>query len=484
MNKNLGQVYTKKSIADFMVNLFDLNEGKILDPCFGTGVFIKSLSQQKKYYITGIEIDKELFNSFDNEDNCNIQLENCDFLSYEPNCLYDGVIMNPPYIRHELINNLKEYGVSKESLRSNKLYTKLPANANMYMYFITKAIKVVKNEGQIVIIFPLTWMKAKSGNSFKKVINENCNIEKIIYVNGYPFEKEALVDVIILKIVKTKRKIKTSEETIEVNGDSIKRISSSDILESQYHESNFVKYAEIRRGLTTGHNRLFINPNIDNKNNIYSIISSPKAISGFTTKNAQEDKVLVVYKNDNLSEEVQKYLKKNELEILASRKPKTLYEKISNGDAKWYLLNTFDCKGIIFGYIVRDNMKFILNNKDCLIRDNFYVIKPKINNLLLFAMLNNYYIFYQLENKGKKYGAGLLKLQKYDLEELVLPNIELFSEKEIETLIELANKLIVTSDVHYIDKITMLLSNHEYIQYNDIKSMYFEKKKKRLGDLS
>lgn len=42
----LGQIFTNKYIANFMVSLFDLKKGaKILDPCFGTGVFLGALKK-------------------------------------------------------------------------------------------------------------------------------------------------------------------------------------------------------------------------------------------------------------------------------------------------------------------------------------------------------------------------------------------------------------------------------------------------------
>ena len=68
-------------------------------------------------------------------------------------------------------------------------------------------------------------------------------------------------------------------------------------------------------------------------------------------------------------------------------------------------------------------MKFVMNETSAFARDNFYVIKPKVDKWVLFALLNNYYTYYQLELSGKRYGAGLLKLQRYDIEELTFAGI-------------------------------------------------------------
>ena len=47
---DLGQVFTKKSVAQFMISLCEIRpDDYILDPCFGAGVFIEEL--YKKGYI-------------------------------------------------------------------------------------------------------------------------------------------------------------------------------------------------------------------------------------------------------------------------------------------------------------------------------------------------------------------------------------------------------------------------------------------------
>ena len=48
--------------------------------------------------------------------------------------------MNPPYIRQEKIDDLARLGITKEKLRKDKIYEPLPSTANMYMYFIFKAL--------------------------------------------------------------------------------------------------------------------------------------------------------------------------------------------------------------------------------------------------------------------------------------------------------------------------------------------------------
>ena len=87
-------------------------------------------------------------------------------------------------------------------------------------------------------------------------------------------------------------------------------------------------------------------------------------------------------------------------------------------------------------------------------------------------MLNNYYTYYQLECSGKKYGAGLLKLQQYDLENLRFPDLNSLSGKDINDLKNLAMKLIATGSRSIISEITQVLSRYSDISFEEISAEY------------
>lgn len=118
-----------------------------------------------------------------------------------------------------------------------------------------------------------------------------------------------------------------------------------------------------------------------------------------------------------------------------------------------------------------------------MIRDNFYVLYPEIDKWVCFALLNNLYTFYQLECAGKKYGAGLLKIQRYDIENLHFPNIKTFSAVDIDELKKLGKKLAKTSDRKIIEDITHLLSHYADVSYERISAEYNDIVKNRLENV-
>ncbi|MDD3403641.1 MAG: N-6 DNA methylase [Hespellia sp.] len=479
---DLGQVFTNRNVAKYMVSMFELEKNAlILDPCFGAGAFLTASMLQGFTNVEGYEIDKELYKIVKMKFP-KLNLYNNDFLEAPNTKKYDGIIMNPPYIRQEKINDLKILGITKTKLRKNKIYEQLPSTANMYMYFIFKALDLLKDDGELVVIFPSSWMDARSGKIFQKALNSCATIIKQVHISGEVFEKSALVEVVILKLKKTSVRCKSEIVFLQTRDDSMCEVIKMADYEDLEFEIPFSKYASVRRGLTTGYNAMYINPIFkkeDSKKYLVSIISSPKSIVGYGTKGADVDNLLYIQDSENIPSEVKKHIKKWEKVIRNTKTPKTLYKRMQKND-NWYKINLVDGKGIVFSYFVRNDMKFIMNNLGCLIRDNFYIIIPRVDEYLMMALLNNYFTYYQLEKSGKKYGAGLLKLQRYDIEALKFPDIRLFSSDDKVELVNFAKDLVDTGNKDNIIKITEIMAKYSGESLEMIKNMYEKIRKFRL----
>lgn len=89
-----GQYFTPDIVAEFMVNLATINNnGDILEPCCGEGVFIKKLLDKGFKNITALEIDNTLSNI------SSVEVIYSSFVSENIEQKYDLIIGNPPYIR-------------------------------------------------------------------------------------------------------------------------------------------------------------------------------------------------------------------------------------------------------------------------------------------------------------------------------------------------------------------------------------------------
>lgn len=446
-NKVLGTVYTKYIVADYMVSLFTLKkECSILDPCFGKGVFINALLKRGYHNISGCEFDINSFNFTKKIFGSYVKLFKGDFLFFDDNVKFDGIIMNPPYIRQEKIDS-DSSKKSKTLLLKQNIYRGLSSKSNYYMYFIIKALNLLRSGGELIIICPNNWIKSVTGKTFLNNVEKLGKIVKIISVYGEPFELNVLVDVDIFVIKKTNQTEECVYKNLYIYQDTVQETDKGLCRYINPFSISFLNYAECRRGLTTGMNSMFINPSIpeDRLNRMPDIISSPKNIKGYNTKNSHRDKLFIFNENDKVSTDYVDYMGKK---ILENKKPMSIYKKILKDPytMEWSKLELLQPGSIIFSYIIRHNIKFIFNDCNYQVRDNFYIIYPIIDKYLLFSLLNNYFIYVQLEKLGKRYGNGLLKIQLYDLKKLKLPNIESLSTADKNELIALGHSLANGTD--------------------------------------
>ena len=476
---DLGQVFTDNAVADFMASLLSVRpSARILDPCFGKGVFIDACLRRGYKNITGCEIDPALY-SYVEKKYPGIDLICGDFLKADPALRYDAVIMNPPYIRQEKIDDLKPLGITKSSVRKDPVFGGLPGAANMYMYFIVKALSLLEQGGEMVAIFPVSWQNAKSGREFEKLMRFLGDVERHIRISGKIFETAEMVEVVILKMRRSDSPggLRESIEYARLADGRVTVSHSAPDEGGLDMPVEFSAYADIRRGLTTGCNGIFINPPVPESDTV-PIISGPKCVTGYSTENAAKDRLLKI--TGSASEETAAYLTSCAESIKDQKRPRTLYDKIAAGK-KWYELQPPDGAGIIFSYFVRSGMKFIMNASGDAVRDNFYIIYPKIDRLLMFALLNNYYTYYQLERCGKRHGAGLLKLQRYDLEQLCFPDVSGFKEDDKKTLIKLSKKMISTGK-NMSEEITGAISGYAPWSFERISGAYKNLRKSRLEE--
>ena len=463
-----------------MVRLFSL-EGKahVLDPCFGHGVFIQSLLDNTGYVIDGIEIDKDSVLQFENHFPERCLLKNCDFFDVEER--YDGIIMNPPYVRQEEINDLQPLGVSKQKLQSSCGLMTISSKANLYMYFILRSIILLRDGGEMIAIFPNSWTNTPVGKQFIGQVSLHGSVTDFINVEGEAFEGSPMVDVCILKFVKGGVG-GTSYRLMRISPSGDYSIMTMDS-QGENKKIGLVKLssvARVRRGITTGFNRFFINPSLFSRDHMVDILSSPKDLTGYSTNHCKKDTLLAIKCGDKLNDEETAYLESCANTILKGGKPQTLKSLIEKGQP-WYYIAIPEVSQIIFSYIVRNNLKFILNEGKCNVRDNFYMITSTCHPLLMLALLNNFHVFRQLEQCGKSYGKGVLKLQTYDVADIKIPAPSTLSQEDRDGLIRLSGELVKTSDENIIDTISDILN--PYYGGTDDKVAFLKMKSKRLANI-
>ena len=110
---------------------------------------------------------------------------------------FDVVIGNPPYVRQELLGELKSY--------FQKHYRVYHGTADLYAYFIEKSISLLKQEGLFGIIVANKWIRAKFGIPLREWMKQQ-RILEIIDFGDLPVFKNATTYPCILMTLKDKPK--------------------------------------------------------------------------------------------------------------------------------------------------------------------------------------------------------------------------------------------------------------------------------------
>lgn len=506
VRESLGQVETPKWVADLMAYL-SIKSGneKILDPCFGNGVFLQasydrleSLSGAKPDdilgLIHGVEVDPFSFARGLNEFLSHVGVMDSpgnfllgdifDFAKKD----FDVVIMNPPYVRQEKLSEANGSRTDKEVMIKKALdgssASDVSARSNLYSYFIIHLTKHIRENGRVAAIIPKVWLDSKYGQSLQKFLLENYDVEYILDFDTDTFTGVIVEDcVLILKRGATPGattrfahiKKKSGPEKIEAllnkkrsfENETIRSVAvDRRTLSGDHKWGKFLHaspdmislllckglvrlgdVADIVRGTTTLWNDFFMFDEQKAKRFgiedrfLTKILSSPKDIVGYATDRWATPSMML---------NMEKIHKGNE-SISFSRylksagdldAPLSVRTLIKNDPVGWYAHSKPKSGPIIFSYIIRRMKNFVLNSGGYAIRDNFYIITPKKDDpLVLFGILNSSLVKMLLELSGRRYGNGLLKIQAYELADLNVPDLSTMTDRQKSDIRKLAERL-------------------------------------------
>jgi adenine-specific DNA-methyltransferase len=180
--KENGIYFTPQSIIRRMVKRIKHWDGKgrihsILEPSCGSGEFLNILD--KEYtgaHIVGIELNKTIFERLDIGSYQNVKdIKNMDFLDVDnvgdldigDSGGFDLIIGNPPYF------------VMKSSLVPAIYKQHLTGRPNIFVLFILKSLKLLRVNGIMAFVLPLSFMNCLYYDKVRKLINETCTIISI-----------------------------------------------------------------------------------------------------------------------------------------------------------------------------------------------------------------------------------------------------------------------------------------------------------------
>ncbi len=209
--------------TDFYDNQLDFGEEKKIKP-FNWQMAFPEVFKPRKTNINP-ELKQQYKRVFDrateNERRAKELVEKLGGVFEEPEVLYevpggfDVVIGNPPYVRQELLGNLKSY-----YLQNYRVYHGM---ADLYSYFIERSMQLLRPEGLYGVIVANKWMRANYGEPLRKWLKTQ-NVKEIIDFGDLPVFEQATTYPCIMIIEKSN----VEDHFSTVNVKSLKFLNLSD----------------------------------------------------------------------------------------------------------------------------------------------------------------------------------------------------------------------------------------------------------------
>lgn len=416
-NESLGQVWTPSAIARKMAERLnrELHDGaKILDPACGPGTFIEALSIESEYKlnIDNYDVDERFIlylndkfygNKIRHKNYCD------DYLNVKLSESYDAVILNPPYIRHEEINNKVVY----KRYIEKELGTTISSRSNLLVYFLLKSIIDLKPGGYLTAIVYDAIEHTVYGRSALEIIEtlmETVECEGLLT----PFDG-ALVDA---KIYLMRKRIEKKTFSLPKESGSQNELVPLSSLLTTVRGTSFVKRA------------VFFAQDCDP----YYEFSEDILVKVGTLKTYQarpDKRAYLLSSESEYGDDFKNWLS-SRAEQAGKKGVKLTNKKVNNK--------------ILFNYYLRNKPKHIWNVENTYVSDNFYASTPLSDfpAEVAWLLMNSDLFSDCLLRKARNQGNGLFKLQLFEYKDALIPNWNLLNLEQVLQLKNIAEELIKT----------------------------------------
>ena len=378
---------------------------------------------------------------------------------------FDVVIGNPPYVRQEKIKALKP--------TLKKRYTCYTGAADLYVYFYERGLQLLNPSGVHTFICSNSWLDVNYGAPLQKYLLDNTNsavichseaerefesadINTIVSIlqNGTP-DADSQIYFLTFKtfigdpdLENRRERTRTYTELAEAGtrenkyaGDKWggKYLRAPDIYWTllEKGKDKLVRLgdiAEVRRGFTTGANEFFyfdaarIQEWGIESEYLKPVIKSPRECKSILVDPSQLQFKLFMCRADKAAlagTAVLEYIKWGESQGF-HRRPSC------RGRTRWWNLGKREIPSLAFNYLISSTARTLYTPDGCYTSDNFQEVHTDSDlTLPLCASLNSSLFQLMVNMAGRSnFGGGLLKIQTYEVSELLCLDPKTFPFEE------------------------------------------------------
>lgn len=418
LNSELGQVWTPLAVATEMVKeamQAHPSAKSVLDPACGPATFSIALHQAgvSDIELTCYDVDERMGRETTTK---NIELgfsgktTTRDYLADESLAgVFDLVIMNPPYIRQELIQ--KERKDSYHQYLSKALGIPVDKRSNLFALFMLKGVVDIAPGGILCAIVYDAITQSGYGKKTLAIMARHAELLSSKSIQA-PFDG-VLVDAQILLYRKRNCVLPESVLSTELNDSTL--VSIGDLL-------------QVRRGTALPVRKAYL----ASPDDPYYDKSSP-----FFIKQSRLDGLVVIPDKQAYLADAQK---------LPNEKFKSwITERVVANNVSASRSAIKAVRGpIVFNYYIRNAPRHLWNMGNVALSDNFYVSNPlgDFPAEVAWLLLNSDSYLNSLTDSARNQGSGLLKLQLYEYKQVMVPDWRRLSNRKIKALSDKALNLI------------------------------------------
>jgi len=464
-----GQFWTPGWVADAMV-AYVLREGasRIFDPAVGEGVFLHAAKRIARglgqaIELRGTELDSQLIEQklpadFSQSELKGITLQ--DFVLDPPQEQFEAIVANPPYIRHHRLPQVYKKGLKQ--FVASFLDCKIDGRAGLHVYFLLRALQLLKPEGRLSFIVPSDTFEGVFAPALWGWIAGRYQIESVVTftADATPFPGVDTNAVIVCIRNELPSENYDWAQCSQANSPGLKQwlegaISNHADLQierrsihdwvqrglSRGHKPGSEEFiclgdlVRVMRGVATGANEFFFLTKSQVRE--FSIPEEFLRLAVGRTRDVDDAELTaerlialstlgrptLLFSPDgralsDFPKAVQDYLKQGEAldfssrTLIATRRP-------------WYKMECRVTPPFLFAYLGRRNVRFIRNLVGAIPLTGFLCIYPKDSSKenieKLWQLFRHPEILDGLASVGKSYGGGAIKVEPRSLERLPIP---------------------------------------------------------------
>lgn len=440
-----GIYYTPSELAEHLVRpLIKTSTLSVFDPACGEGalflaakkIFSGLPSQDKKLRFFGCDkiLPNDTCNQFKNH-----QIHNIDFMKFSSPHKFDVILMNPPFVRHHLINDEDR----RDYQRTINNIGFLRNTADLWAYFLMKCITHLKEGSSIGAILPWSFLQSDYARDIRVwLLNKFEEIRVLALNDGY--FKEAKERILLLWLVKYGQRTKSIKIAFSQSLEKSCKYSSidkstwksqrvvfsmagsvEDILKRYTDEFGFCRLGDIAKiniGVVTGADKYFI---IDKavtsflglrKKNLVPILTTLKDFSGLYLNGYNATKMLLQFPK-NCSVRLKKYIREGESQG---------YHKRAHAVRRipWYSVKVGKIADAFFPYRSSYTPYMVLNNSSLQCTNSVHriIFRDLTTNQRKWVQISllSHPGQLSLEAFSKTYGTGVLKIEPSSLKNAVV----------------------------------------------------------------